>query len=741
MDHEIFSVTVIILLSVSLFSANADAQTGLVSHWKFDEGSGTIATDSSGNGNDGAIYQAKWVGGKIGAALEFDGLDDSVSVPSSPSIEPASITIESWVYLYTLKSSTIGHKWFSGEGGYSLSVMDDGRIHFVVGGAPNTWNPLDSDVTLNPNEWTHVVATFDDSTKQSAVYINNVSKSTTFTGMSIVHATKGLEIGVQWSNQAPLHGIIDEVAIYDRAITPEEVGQHYSQGLQTKPKVSGTLLNKTGSPMQSQITVYEQGTENVVASSQTDANGDYSIELDSDVYDIEFGITDFFIPDYEIKIPSVNVYSNVEDLISQLTTYTGEMKVSFSIDIDEPRAIQINSEKAPIRVLQDGAEMESFTSLQLKNTTWFYQDDTVQRLHILATPWPVPVCRNDIGDCEVGEDDMNNPYYCVADCPPKCSDGTNYEECSDNKPKLCDNGVLVDSCNQCGCHSGYWAFACLGDDTCNYSQHFVLGFEDAADFETTKQAPVWNGWGTDWVMGAYPDDLYFEPTTGVFYSGSQSANLTLVDPTQEATRRMEILHDFDSRTIKEVWLQTMLYIPEGTPVDGFLTIHRSTYERLWNGTSNSLPDYQWFQFPLGVVIDGRSSQPTYQKPILTSIICQGEVDNNRDGLNDLTNDPYASSYNVHSPFEVPFGEWINITSYTYKDMQNGTYRVWYNGQLLWDVHPVRTIGVDPEKMMALYGNPGSYHSYNSIGISLYTSLPASPKTIYIDDVIIKLEKG
>jgi len=75
-------------------------------------------------------------------------------------------------------------------------------------------------------------------------------------------------------------------------------------------------------------------------------------------------------------------------------------------------------------------------------------------------------------------------------------------------------------------------------------------------------------------------------------------------------------------------------------------------------------------------------------------------------------------------------------------MTNGTYRVWFNGQLIWEVHPVRTIGVDPERLMGLYGNTvGPDHSYNSIGISLYTSLPASPKTIYIDDVIIRLNKG
>lgn len=49
--------------------------------YTFNEGSGTIATDSSGNGNDGTIQGATWTTGKNGDGLSFDGIDDSVSIP------------------------------------------------------------------------------------------------------------------------------------------------------------------------------------------------------------------------------------------------------------------------------------------------------------------------------------------------------------------------------------------------------------------------------------------------------------------------------------------------------------------------------------------------------------------------------------------------------------------------------------------------------------------------------------
>jgi hypothetical protein len=53
---------------------------GLVAYWSFDEGSGNIAYDSSGNGNHGTIYGAKWTSGKFGQALSFDGVDDYVRI-------------------------------------------------------------------------------------------------------------------------------------------------------------------------------------------------------------------------------------------------------------------------------------------------------------------------------------------------------------------------------------------------------------------------------------------------------------------------------------------------------------------------------------------------------------------------------------------------------------------------------------------------------------------------------------
>jgi len=87
-----------VLFSVSFVFA---AEEGLVGYWKFDEGKGDVATDSSGNGNDGKIIRGpEWVDGKFGKALKFDaGSRHKVEVPHSDSFAEitTAVTIETWV--------------------------------------------------------------------------------------------------------------------------------------------------------------------------------------------------------------------------------------------------------------------------------------------------------------------------------------------------------------------------------------------------------------------------------------------------------------------------------------------------------------------------------------------------------------------------------------------------------------------------------------------------------------------
>ena len=87
------------LLMVSVSTSLAAGQQGLVGHWRFDEGSGAVARDSSGSGNHGEIVGATFVKRGEGHALRFDEETDLVEIAADPSLDIGSAgTISLWFY-------------------------------------------------------------------------------------------------------------------------------------------------------------------------------------------------------------------------------------------------------------------------------------------------------------------------------------------------------------------------------------------------------------------------------------------------------------------------------------------------------------------------------------------------------------------------------------------------------------------------------------------------------------------
>ena len=97
MRINILVLIAIIVLFVMPAGVQAQSDEGLVAEWHFDEGSGSVLKDSSGNGNDGVIHGATWVDGKYGKALRFDGVDDKVKLPYSVITGLTDVTSEFWI--------------------------------------------------------------------------------------------------------------------------------------------------------------------------------------------------------------------------------------------------------------------------------------------------------------------------------------------------------------------------------------------------------------------------------------------------------------------------------------------------------------------------------------------------------------------------------------------------------------------------------------------------------------------
>lgn len=203
-------------------------EKGLVLYLPFDRIGEKKAFDLSPYRNDGTIYGAVWVPGKIGGALSFDGVDDYVNCGSDKSLELSSaFTLAGWFkfepriaggkgfvqkgvstfeYDYMFYLSTSGHAslYFKNPGGtffYSVYIVDirDGLFH-------------------------HWTGTFDG--RYLKLYIDSQLKETKDTGGTKVRTTtSNLTIGFGYGNYAKM--LADEVRIYNRALSAEEIKDLY----------------------------------------------------------------------------------------------------------------------------------------------------------------------------------------------------------------------------------------------------------------------------------------------------------------------------------------------------------------------------------------------------------------------------------------------------------------------------------------------------------------------------------
>jgi len=140
------------------------SREGLAACWRFDEGKGTTARDSSGNGNRGAIHGAEWTVGKSGNALKFDGVDDYVEVSHSRSLNVRNaITIEAWVYPTPPYQHGYGGiiNNIAGHANSRLLILNNGDTLAQVSIGGRTQNLAGPRV--RNNAWNHVVYVYDGS--------------------------------------------------------------------------------------------------------------------------------------------------------------------------------------------------------------------------------------------------------------------------------------------------------------------------------------------------------------------------------------------------------------------------------------------------------------------------------------------------------------------------------------------------------------------------------------------------
>ncbi|MHC4753519.1 MAG: LamG domain-containing protein, partial [Planctomycetota bacterium] len=216
-----------------------------ISHWKFDEGSGDIAYDSVGDNDGFLVGDPCWVAGNItGYALDFDG-DDYVDLGSPVSLNiSGEITISAWINAGAMPDDAIWAVVSSqdddNESGASL-ILDgrenpDGQtsprrhIHFQLG--DGNFHTTNVNAVVPANQWVHIAATRK-ANEDAIVYYNAVSQPlTSVPWEGTVNYTVDWNIGryPDRGGRRYFDGKIDDVIIYDRALSAEEVEELYEEG-------------------------------------------------------------------------------------------------------------------------------------------------------------------------------------------------------------------------------------------------------------------------------------------------------------------------------------------------------------------------------------------------------------------------------------------------------------------------------------------------------------------------------
>lgn len=213
---------------VGIFKGRYTNPFDLVLDLPFDEGSGSIAYDQSLYGNDGTINGATWVRGRYGYALEFDGTDDYVKVLDSASLNITSggITVAAWVYPTKTDAAQYIVEKYSASAGFRLFIRAANIWGYGFVGDLDTIDASGNEVDFNT--WNFVVITYDYNTKTARIYVNGELQGETTKDVGIID-TSGLDLYIGSSDGGSLFfgGIIDEVRIYARALTEEEIRELY----------------------------------------------------------------------------------------------------------------------------------------------------------------------------------------------------------------------------------------------------------------------------------------------------------------------------------------------------------------------------------------------------------------------------------------------------------------------------------------------------------------------------------
>ena len=226
------------ILTANTFTVPSD----YLDRWKLDETSGTVASDSTSNGNNGTVHGATWnPRGKLGGCLNFNGFNNYVQVNREVSND---FSIAFWAQ--TTAAGATG-SWRQGSGLVDGSVgsgandfgvtLDGDQCAFGVGD-PDT--AIFSTTPIDDGQWHYCVATRTRSTGAMQLYMDGFLEATGAGGTNSLTSPAYLHFGSLQSDGGFFNGNLDDIRIYNRALGNLEISALYADAA-TLPSAPSNL--------------------------------------------------------------------------------------------------------------------------------------------------------------------------------------------------------------------------------------------------------------------------------------------------------------------------------------------------------------------------------------------------------------------------------------------------------------------------------------------------------------------
>ena len=233
-----------IFLLVTLPSLAKIDPENITGMWLFDEGKGGTAADASGNGNDGEIHGAKWVDGKFGKALEFDGVSNWVEVPHSNTVafkKGVSFTITLYFKGPKVAGALVGKNYEDKSQAVPWYLLwnggGDNKVTLYLRDSASTNFRADGTTEIGDDEWHFVVGRADADAGKISIWIDGKMETEVDFNKNDGYGTSEGVFHIARHFDRYTEGIIDDVALFNVALEEEDMDELMDNGVETAAAV------------------------------------------------------------------------------------------------------------------------------------------------------------------------------------------------------------------------------------------------------------------------------------------------------------------------------------------------------------------------------------------------------------------------------------------------------------------------------------------------------------------------